>query len=220
MNIIRDGLAAIIIMLAVQAIRKGTLKRVVWRAVPAILFHYAALFSISYIIISQRPWLRFMSVLAMLGFLFFSVAAFLAAELYFLQKAVLYAPGEAKGTLGGLFSLFGVFRVSIMLGVLLFGKLPAADKFKLVILGEIFLVTAAFISQYSYAGIRLYLIVSLVCPLSILASYSRLGFKFERSLKAVLIASSLLGAAASYNGFLATEGQGTNSFLPYETWLF
>ena len=117
-------------------------------------------------------------------------------------------------------SLFGFFRVSIILGVLLFGKLPTGEKLKLIVLGELFLLTAAFISQYSYAGIRLYLLVSIVCPLSIVASYSRLGLKFERSLKAALIASSLLGAAAAYKGFLNTKGQNLHAFLPYDTWLW
>jgi|TARA_B110000914_G_scaffold223044_1_gene237729 hypothetical protein len=221
MNIIRDGLATIIVILAVQAFRKGSFKRAFFTGIPAIFFHYSSLFSLSYIAISQRPWLRFLSVAYTLGLLVFSTLAFLVAELYFVEKALLYAPeAEAKGSSQVVASLFGFFRVSIILGVLLFGKLPTGEKLKLIVLGELFLLTAAFVSQYSYAGIRLYLLVSIVCPLSILASYSRLGLKFERGLKAALIASSLLGAAAAYKGFLSTKGQNLHAFLPYDTWLW
>jgi hypothetical protein len=221
MNIIRDGLATIIVMLAVQAFRKGFSKRAFLTGISAIFFHYSALFSLSYIAISQRPWLKFLSIAYMLGLLVFSALAFLIAELYFVQKALLYAPAEeAKGGSQIVSSLFGFCRVSIILGVLFFGKLPTGEKLKLIVLGELFLLTAALISQYSYAGVRLYLLISIVCPLSIVASYSRLGLNFERSLKAALIASSLLGAAAAFKGFINTEGQNLHAFLPYDTWLF
>jgi hypothetical protein len=214
MNTLREGIAACILLLAVQAIRKGTLKRVFWTGFPAILFHYSALFSVSYIVISQRPWLKFGSVLGMLALLVLSGTGYLLAEVWFSGKAAMYAPTDEKGGEYFLSSIFGITRVSIILVVLLFGKLPAAEKFRLIFLGELFLLIAGVLAQYSYAGIRLYGIVSLVCPLSILASYSRLGLNFERSLKAVFIASSLIGAFAAYWGFNATR-----AWLPYYTWL-
>ena len=221
MNIIRDGLATIIILLAVQAWRKGFFKRASLTGISAIFFHYSALVSLSYLALSQRPWLRVMSVVYMVALVTFSTLAFLAVEFYFVQKALLYAPTEeAKGGSQIVASLFGLFRVSIVLGALLFCKLPTGEKLKLIILGEIFLLTAAFISQFSYAGIRLYMVISIVCPLSILASYSRLGLNFDGKLKAGLIASSLLGAAAAFRGFLNTEGRTVHAFLPYDTWLF
>jgi hypothetical protein len=220
MNVLRIGLAACIILLATQAIRKGSLMRVFFTGLPGVLLHYSALFSVSYIIMTQRPWLKFLSVLGMLALLVLSAVGFLLVETYLMDKAELYEANTEMGASRIIPSIFGVFRISIILIVLLFGKLPAADKFKLFMLGELVVLAAAIISNYTYAGIRLYDIASLVCPLSILASYSRLGLDFENSLKAVFIASGLLGVAASYRGYLVTAGTSKNSFLPYDTWLF
>jgi hypothetical protein len=219
MNGLREGLAVSILMLAIQAIRKGSAKRVLFAGFPAILIHYSALLSISYIMITQRPWLRFLSFLGMLALLFLAAASYFLAETYISLKAGGYTPRPETGASRIIPSIFGFFRVSIIFIVLLFGKLPTADKFRLIMLGELTLVVVCIMSNYSFAGIRLYNLLSLVAPLSILASYSRLDLNFEKSLKVVFIASSLLGAAASYRGYLDTAGLST-SFLPYSTWLF
>ena len=219
MNGLREGLSISILMLAIQAIRKGSAKRIFVAGFPAILIHYSSLLSISYLMITQRPWLRFLSALGMLALLLLSGAVYFLAETFITLKQEAYTPSSGTDASRIIPSLFGFFRVSIILIILLFGKLPTADKVKLIMLGELAIAAACILSNYSFAGVRLYNILSLIIPLSILASYSRLDLNFEKSLKAVLIASSLLGAAGTYRGFVEGAGKST-SFLPYSTWLF
>jgi len=219
MNVLRVGFAALILVLATQEIRKGSLKRLFLAGLPSVLFHYTSLFGLSYLMISQRPWLKFSSVVSMLLLLLLSIAVFFVAEVYLLGKIGDYAPqaGERYSTI--LTSIFVVCRVSLVFVVLLFTKLPAAEKFRLIVLVELFLVTAGLLSQYSYAGLRVFALISFLGPLSILASYSRLGLNFEGKLKIAFIASSLIGAAGTYYGFLNAAGRQITPFLPYETWL-
>ena len=120
MNIVRSGLALGILMLVIQATKKSSAKRILFTGLPAILLHYSALFSLSYIVITQRPWLKLSSILGMLTLLLLSGGAYLLAETYFLVKAGLYQPVTGSGPSRIIPSIFGVFRISIILIVLLF----------------------------------------------------------------------------------------------------
>jgi hypothetical protein len=218
MNVLRLGLASVILLLATQAIREGSVKRVFFAGIPAIFFHYSALFSVSYLMASQRPWLNFYSIMSIFALLLLSLGLYLSAEVYLLDKAIMYAPGVSDKGIGPTSGVLIILRLTLILSVLAFGKLSAADKIRLIVLGVGFLLISWIIAQYSYAGVRLFSLVEIVCPLSILASYSRRGLDFERNLKSVFVLAGLMAAANTYLGFLNTSDMQAMPFLPYETW--
>lgn len=217
MNVLRIGLASAFLLLSVQQIRVRGSTSALKVGLLTFLFHYSSVLSLIYIDISQRAWLKFTSFFVMLFLLTLAGGAFLTAEFYMMDKVAQYQTAQVPGVLSGLSK---IIIVILFVAGIMSGKLPTMEKAKLILLGLTFTLLGWFFSQFSYAGLRVLDLISFTMPLSILASYSRVGFEFERPIKTIMVASGILSAFSIYRGFILEYGEGKSPFLPYEMYDF
>ncbi|MBE0472010.1 MAG: EpsG family protein [Methyloprofundus sp.] len=215
MNGLRAGLAFGFILLAVQLLRLEKKGTALTLGMVALTFHYSALLPLLYLALSYRKWLS-ISNLAWAGLLIFiSSAILIIAQDYFLDKLFAYSMYETPSGLSG-------FSILIPSMVLLFGvmlsKLPAAVKWKLIVLASVFYILAVILTQYSYAGLRILDLLAYAFPLAVLLAYSNNGMQFDRVFLFALFASGIVSIAATYYRFMSEYGVGLAPWLPYVTW--
>jgi hypothetical protein len=213
MNALRIGLASAVLLLALQSLRQRGGASALRVGLTATLFHYSTAFSVLYLVISQRPWMRVYSTFGMLGLLVLFSGGFLLADFYFMEKMSAYEAMQAPGPFSGLSKILPVLLILVGVG---FGILPPIEKAKLTVLGISFLFVGWLITQFSYAGLRLIDLVAFVAPLSVLATYARLGLEFDLRLRCAIVLAGAISAAGVYRGFLLGRGEGITPFLPYE----
>lgn len=212
MNALRIGIGSAILLLAVQQSRRRRGVLALSLGMGAILFHYSLAASVLIIGATQRRWFRKTSLLALLSVGVGVGLIVLAMEFYVAEKVLLYTEARAPGELSGLSKVAPVVLLLIGVGL---GRLRVNEKAKLMVVCGGSCVVGWIIARYSYAGLRLLDLVSFVAPLSILASYSRIGRSFDASLKAMVLIAGLLSAGLVYRGFLETRDEGLSPFLPY-----
>lgn len=216
MNALRIGLASAFILLMVQEIRLKGMKAAFKFGIFAALFHYTILLSIVILLLSQQPWGRLSTVLKNIVLLTLLSLGLLSVDFYVADKIEIYASGDYSkpSALSGLSIL--VPNIVILIGILL-SYFPQTEKIKLFLLFLLIFGLGMIITQFTYAGLRILNLGGFIMPLCVLASYSRLGLKFDFKFKFLLLVAGLLSAIGVYRGFLIGHGEGPTPFLPYKT---
>ncbi len=212
MNGLRIGIAAMLLLLAVQNIRRFKRVTGLLLAVSALLFHYSSLVSLVFIWASQARWAKASNVLIVPLACVAVLAIFSINGDYFLAKLLSYQDSESPSALSGLGKI--AVLLLLVLGVGL-SKLPRLEKAKLMFLGGGFTVVFWGVASVSYAGLRFLDLISFAFPLAILLTYNRCQLDFDRTIKLILVLAGLLAAASSYRNFVFEEGDGPTPFMPY-----
>ncbi|WP_339456860.1 EpsG family protein [Pseudomonas sp. EA_65y_Pfl1_P120] len=212
MNGLRIGIAAMLLLLAVQKIKK--LHRLSGGALAlfALMFHYSSLVSLVFIWASQARWARASNILIVPFVSALVLAIFSINEDYFFAKLLSYQGSESPSPFSGLGKV--AVLLVLLVGVAL-SKLPRKERTKLIFLGGGFTVFFWMVSSISYAGLRFLDLISFAYPLAILLTYGRCQLDFDRTIKFFLIFAGLLAAFSSYRNFVFEEGEGPSPFLPY-----
>lgn len=213
MNGLRIGLASAVVLLAVQLQRRCKSSLGLFVGSSAVLLHYSAALSVIAIWASQRAWIRARTFCGVVVAAMLVVSLVVGAQEYFLHKVMLYSAMESPHQLSGLSKLVVILVLS---GAIAISRLPRADKTKLVVLTAALALVGWAAARYTYAGIRVLDLVTFAAPLSVLASFSRLGLEFDRYIKVALVICGLMSAIATFRGFLLEAGVGDSPFLPYQ----
>lgn len=210
MNVLRLGIASIVFLLAVQALRRCRLFAAGSTMLAAVSFHYSILFSIGFlgvIFFARIGFFRLLFVfLAVILFFYFSGD-------YIALKIGVYSDFEANEKYSGLSK---VLVVLIFVVGVFFSRIPAPSRWRIGVLSVFFLMFSVWIAMFSYAGLRLLDLVAFVLPVVIVFAHSRSGVDFNWEVKSAFLLSGLASAGAVYRGFLGEEGVGESPFLPYE----
>lgn len=213
MNGLRIGVAAMLLMLAVQQARRSHKASSLTLATTALFFHYSSLVSLVFIWASQTRWVKASNILIVPLTTAIILAIFSINSDYFLAKALSYQTSESPSPFSGL----GKVAVLLLLVVgVVFSRLPSIEKLKLIFLACGFIVVFWALSSISYAGLRFLDLISFSFPLAILLTFCRCQLNFDRSIKVVFILAGLLAAFTSYRNFLSEMGLGPSPFLPYQ----
>lgn len=213
MNGLRIGIASVVMLLAIQTLRRKGEKSAFITGLLALLFHYTSVFSLLFVAVSQRSWFRFSNCVPVFAVFIIFGLGLVFLDIYIIEKVEVYKEMQAPGMGSGLSKVVPVFL--ILVGLLL-GNLPGLLKFKLFILSFVSVSAAWFLAQYSYAGLRVLDLLSFSVPLSVLATYSRMQLNFDLFTKLTMVAAGLVSAAGVFRGFLLSHGEGKSPFLPYE----
>lgn len=212
LNGLRIGVAAMLLMLAVQHVRRSHKVSGLLLATTALFFHYSSLVSLVFIWASQTRWVKASNICIVPLVTAVVLVIFSINSDYFLAKFLLYQTSESPSSFSGL------GKVAVIL-LLIFGvfvsKLPNVERLKLIFLGGGFVVVFWALSSISYAGLRFLDLISFAFPLAILLTFSRCELNFDRSIKVVFILAGLLAAFTSYRNFISEEGVGPSPFMPY-----
>lgn len=216
MNALRIGLASAFILLMIQEIRLRSGKAAIKYGVIAALFHYTILLSVVMIFLSQQPWGRLSTVLKNIALLSLFSIGLISVDFYVADKVQIYTSGDYSkpSALSGLSIL--VPNTIILIGIL-FSHFPKSEKIKLLFLFIFIFASGMIITQFTYAGLRILNLGGFIIPLCMLASYSRLGLRFDRRFRFSLLMAGLLSSIGVYRGFVNGYGEGASPFLPYET---
>jgi len=216
MNALRIGLASAFILLMIQEMRLRGAKAAIKFGVVAALFHYTILLSIVILFLSQQAWGRLSTVVKNIVLLALLSFGLLSVDFYVADKFEVYTSGDYSkpSVLSGLSIL--VPNMIILIGIL-FSFFPRTEKFKLFFLFLLIFGSGMIITQFTYAGLRILNLGGFIMPLCILASYSKLGLKFDHKFKFSLLMAGLLSAIGIYRGFLIGYDEGPTPFLPYTT---
>ncbi|MDX1722539.1 MAG: EpsG family protein [Pseudomonas sp.] len=212
LNGLRIGVAAMLLMLAVQQVRRSHKASGLLLATTALFFHYSSLVSLVFIWASQTRWVKASNILIVPLASAVMLAIFSINSDYFLAKVLSYQASESPSPFSGL------GKVAVLL-LLIFGvvvsRLPNIEKLKLIFLGGGFVVVFWALSSISYAGLRFLDLISFSFPLAILLTFSRCELNFDRSIKVIFILAGLLAAFTSYRNFISEAGVGPSPFMPY-----
>jgi hypothetical protein len=212
MNTLRIGLASAVLLYSMIYLRNGSGKRFWLIGVMAALFHYSAICVSIYIFLTQRAFEKRHVLMGLPLVFLFLIALWQFSGGYFIEKYFAYSEMKSPSAYSGLSIIISI--LILVLGVS-FDKLPTLEKAKLVLMATVSVCLAWLITQYTYAGIRILDLLSLCIPLSILASYSRLGLRFGNLMKTSLVLSGLISALGVFRNFLNSSGLGESPFLPY-----
>ncbi|MBV4454521.1 MULTISPECIES: EpsG family protein [Pseudomonas] len=212
MNGLRIGIAAMLLLLAVQKIRKLQKLSGLALALSALMFHYSSLVSLIFIWASQARWARASNILIVPFASAVVLAIFSVNGDYFSAKLLSYQGSESPSPFSGLGKIAVV--LVLVVGVAL-SKLPRTERSKLIFLGTGFTVFFWMVSSISYAGLRFLDLISFAYPLAILLTYGRCQLDFDRAIKIFLFFAGLIAVFSSYRNFVSEYGEGPSPFLPY-----
>ena len=210
MNALRIGMASIMLLLAVQELRRGHVLKSGATMLTAISFHYTILFSIGYFLINVINRIRLMHVflLGLLILLFF----YFANEYIFL-KFIAYSDYEASDALSG---LRNVIVILVLVFGVLFSGLSSVVRIRIILSTILFTGFSIAVTIFSYAGLRFLDLIAFVLPIVILMSHFGAKQLFNRAIKLSFLLAGFASSVAVYRGFLIEAGQGESPFLPYE----
>ena len=213
MNVLRLGLASILVLLALQLYRRSLLGTSGSIAILSIFFHYSAAIPIIFIAItSKRLDSNKIWSLGLFFIILILTATFLNSE-YIISKFELYEFSNAPSPMSGLSIV--AQAVSLSAGVLLC-KLRARSRHVIFFSMLIFISIFYILTLYSYAGLRLLSLSLFAASLSILNAHNEENFSFNRELKMALLTTGFFAMIAGYLGWLREFGVGDSPFLPYE----
>lgn len=212
MNGLRIGLAAMLLLLATQNIRRLRHKSGGVLAVAALFFHYSSLVSLLFIWVSQSRWLKARNVLTIPALICMLLILLSLNGDYFMAKLMSYQDSESPSAFSGL-SKVAVLMLLVL--ALFFSKLPSPEKAKLIVLGAGFTISFWLVSAVSYAGLRFLDLISFAFPVAILLTYGRLGLNFDKALKLAFVAAGILSVVSGYRSFVSETGIGPSPFMPY-----
>lgn len=210
MNGLRIGIASIILLLAIQALRRGHVIKGSASMIIAIFFHYTILFSISYFIINFSKQIKLRHVL-LLGLLILSFFYF--ANEYISLKLNAYSDYELPNELSGLSKVAVIFL--LIFGVL-FSALSFASRIRIILSTLLFAGFAIAVTTFSYAGLRFLDLITFILPTVILMFHYEAKQPFNWRMKLSFLLAGLASAAAVYRGFLMESELGESPFLPYK----
>jgi len=214
MNMIRMGLATVLLLFMVQAFRRDDQRSALIVGGFSLLFHYSALFPFLFVMLfcgkfsisKAKIFVGSTFVLAVSAFLLFYNME------YFLIKIESYKLFESPAWYSGLRIIAVV--IVLLVGVCL-SKLPRKYKKRLIFLGFFCLFFFWFLAWISYAGLRLLDLLWLAFPLVIMGLHGQLGIALNGRDKSIFLFAGVLGAGAIYLGFMKGAGLGPSPFLPY-----
>jgi hypothetical protein len=217
MNGLRIGIASAFLLLTVQEIRRRNRFSGVAMTLSALLFHYTMLFSLFFIYLTQRRWLKFSNFLFLIIVAAFTISTFYLNSEYFSYKISIYETMQSPGILSGLSKVLVIF---IVISGVFISKIPMGEKIKIIIPGILLAMAFWGLAYFTYAGLRFLDLLSFVLPVAMMGAYSRLGLSFDKPVRVALFFGGLVSAAAVYRGFLLESGQGPTPFLPYHFFHF
>ncbi|MFH7326589.1 EpsG family protein [Desulfurivibrio sp. C05AmB] len=213
MNALRIGLASLILIIAVQEIRRRGSYRGILIAMSSLFFHYSAFISILFVFISQRQWIRMSNFFLLIVATIIAIIMYYANLDYFSSKIIAYEAMSSPSVVSGLSKIIVIFI--IILGIF-FSSLPDEEKIKIIIPALLFVMLFGVMASFTYAGLRFLDLVSFALPVAVLATYSRLGRLFDKQVVLALFLGGAISAVGVYRGFILEFGQGKSPFLPYE----
>lgn len=210
MNVLRLGLASILLLIAIQALRNRHMIKSNAIMAMAVLFHYSILFSICYLVINFFKSIK-------LGYVFV-IGVFILLVLYIFNEHILlkmstYTDYEPPSSISGLSKVLIILL--LILGVI-FSRLPATIRNRVFFTTILFTGFALGVTSFSYAGLRLLDLIAFALPLVILMLHSEANHLFNWKTKLSFLLAGGGSAVAAYRGFLIEAGQGKSPFLPYE----
>tara|TARA_R110002074_G_scaffold145034_1_gene293362 strand:- start:220482 stop:221519 length:1038 start_codon:yes stop_codon:yes gene_type:complete len=210
MNGLRIGIASILLLLAVQSLRRGCASKSGVTALVSVLCHYTIVFSIAYIAINHLKNIKW-KYLLFLGVT--SLVVFYVAQEHILLKINLYLDFESPNPLSGLSK---VIVVIILISGVMFSNLPSSMRNKIIFLTILFTGLAFTVASYSYAGLRILDLISFALAIIILMAHFEVKQLLNWKIKLSFILAGFTSAAFLYRGFLIEAGQGKSPFLPYK----
>jgi hypothetical protein len=215
MNTLRVGIAMALLLVVVQALRRGpSYARAAGLLLP-VLFHFSSAIASGFIVlaglrISLKGVLAAIAALGIIGLILFNV------QEYLLAKQDLYAASISPSELSGLSRL--ILLALLGLGII-YGALPFSSKSHLLLLLLICIGAIHGISGNSLATPRLLELLAFCFPASALLVYGQHGTALDSSFKTMACCAGAFGAVAVARNFLEEAAQGNTPFLPYTTWL-
>lgn len=210
MNGLRIGIASILLLLAVQSLRRGCALKSGVTALVSVLCHYTIVFSIAYIAINHLKNIKW-KYLLFLGVT--PLVVFYVAQEHILLKINLYLDFESPNPLSGLSK---VLVVIFLLSGVMFSSLPSSMRNRIVFFALLFTGVAFAVAVYSYAGLRILDLISFALAIVILEAHFKVKQLLNWKTKFSFILAGFISAAAVYRGFLLEAGRGESPFLPYE----
>lgn len=210
MNVLRIGIASIVLMLAAQEWRNRHVYKSGFGMLVALSFQYTILFPIIYFFsaIIKSIKIKYIVLLSV-----FSVLFLYLVRGYILFKVASYSDFEPPNSLSGLSKVVVIWV--LILGVL-FSCLPMALKVRAIFLAIVLSGSAIVVTAFSYAGLRILDLIAFIFPVTILILHDEAKLFFNWKLKVSFILAGLVSAAAVYRGFLIEAGEGDSPFLPYK----
>jgi hypothetical protein len=212
MNALRIGIASAFLLLAVQEYRRRNNFSGMAMTLSTLLFHYSISFSLFFIYLTQRRKNKISNFLFYIIAAGFAISTFYINSEYFFSKILAYKTMQSPGIFSGLSKILVIF---IIISGVFVSKIPMEEKLKIIIPSILLTLFFWGLAQFTYAGLRFLDLLSFVLPVAILATFSRLGLSFGKSVRVVLFFGGLVSAGAVYRGFLIETGQGPTPFLPY-----
>ncbi|MCD7040372.1 EpsG family protein [Pseudomonas sp. MAFF 311095] len=212
MNGLRVGMAATLLLLATQQVRRIKTTSAYALAAASLTFHYSALVSLILIWASKVYWIKTSNILVVPVAILSTLVFFYANEYYFSHKLISYQNFDSPNSFSGVGKILTL--LVIFFGVLV-SNLLTADKAKLLFLGVGSMLVFWIISMFSYAGLRFLDLLSFSFPLCVLTAYSNRGLEFGKLVGLSFFIAGLIAAVMSYRNFLYEEGAGPSPFLPY-----
>lgn len=216
MNVLRIGLASILLLLAVQQFRRSRrfgFDSGAW-AIAGLLCQYTLAFPLCFLVAVLRPWSKKLLLGVLLSAV--AIAALIAAISisYFSVRLTTYKYLAAPSHLSGLSIIVGV---AILLCGVWRGQLPKDLRIRLLSLSIGFAILFFGIVQVSYAGPRLLDLLGFVVPLAILCAYGYCDKKLDQPVKLALCVFGLVSAAFMFRNFLNESVNSLTPFLPYQS---
>jgi len=212
MNVLRIGLASILILLAFQYYTRQKFYLWLLFSVLGVAFHFSAIFLFILVCIMSKIFSP-RHVVYMVAFFPPLIFALLLSAESILPRIFLYSEMRSPSQFSGFSLLFVMFP--ILLAVLVSG-LSYADRLFFVVINTFLAVALIFLSSYSYAGLRLLNLLLLAAPISLVILKKANFLNLNPKSKICFIVAGLLGFIFNMRGFLSTAEVGDSPFIPYE----
>jgi len=212
MNVLRVGIASILLLLAVQSLRIKKIETALLLMATALMFHYSSLFSIVIILACQIQWFKVSNLWKFLVLILVTLCVLALNSGYFFTKLDAYQSLVSPEPYSGVGKL--IIMLVLLVGISL-SNLPSSEKAKILLIGIFSTLAFWIISNISYAGLRFLDLLTFAFPLCILLVYSKNKLDFGKIIKASLFIAGILSVLMTYRNFLLEAGQGPSPFLPY-----
>jgi hypothetical protein len=214
MNAMRLGVAVCLFFISVLYYKDSKIFASLIFALFSVSFHSSAILIFSIFILynlrfSVKHLTLFFVFLISSGFVFF------LGQQYFIYKLEAYNEFQSPSSLSGLRHFV---YISILNLALYFSNLGSKNKIKFFILTTFLFFSFFLVSRYSYAGLRLLEILTLVYSFVIVYEIDKNNLSISSISKVFYLVGGLFGVIVIYKGYLYNYAT-SSSFLPYSTFL-
>lgn len=209
MNAVRIGLASVLLMIALQQIRRIGLYKSGFFSLNALFLHYSVFVSFIYYfsVLSNILKFKYLSIIAVVTTLIFFLY-----HSYFLNKINAYTLMEAPTELSGSSKIIVI--LVLVVGAT-FSNLSSKQLLKFISITLIFTFLALVLTFLSYAGLRILDLIAFAIAFILIMLHYQVNKEFNWQTKLSFFIAGLISAAAVYRGFLLEAGQGKSPFIPY-----